>query len=403
MLNLSIGSGLERDGRACILTNKGVGGHAVYGPYIQLAPGRYVVEFELEVPEAEQAADDAVCAILDVAADTGRHVLAREEFRVSQLRTASLVHLVFTTEVSQALEFRVEANGLIPLLVYDHRRVLRLEEPAINPQPLLDATRFPDPACVQVPEFFTRYMRTLRSLYENGATVAISDNDVIVTIEGVSFYARIEDDLRFVHEIFSQRAYNIQPGRDCCVIDIGMNIGLVTLSFAKQPQVREVHSFEPFLQTYRRAVANLGLNPAISGKVSAHNFGLADADREETIMIQDIGDSGMLSIRGSDEGTPEPIVVRDAAGVLGPIIRAAKARGLEVIAKVDCEGSEFEVFDTLERHDLLQDVTAFAVEWHRGRPGRTNETLIAPLLRRGFIVIDLSGPKGNGFFYAVRR
>ena len=403
MLNLNIGSGLERDGRACILTNKGARGHAVYGPYMQVEPGRYVVEFELEAYQTGSASDDDVAATIDVAAEYGQLIFAQRDLKVSELRGASFTSLVFSTTVSQALEFRVGTNGAVVLLAYDHRRVLRLDEESVDPQALLDATRFPDPARVQVPDFFLKHSRSLRRLYENGATIAISGGDVVVTIDDVSFFARIEDDLRFVHEIFSQHAYNLLSNRDWCVIDIGMNIGLVTMSFAKRPTVREVHSFEPFRKTYDRAVANLSLNQDIAGKVSTHNFGLADVDRDETIVIQDIGDSGMLSIRGSSEGTPEHIVVRDAAKVLGPIFAAAKARGLAVVAKVDCEGSEFEVFETLEANDLLHEVSAFAVEWHRGRAGKSQQTLLAPLLREGFLAIDLSGDTGNGFFYAIRQ
>ena len=55
MLNLAIGSHTVVEGRTCILTKPGLRGHAVYGPYQNLDPGRYVVEFNLEAAEVRAA------------------------------------------------------------------------------------------------------------------------------------------------------------------------------------------------------------------------------------------------------------------------------------------------------------------------------------------------------------
>jgi FkbM family methyltransferase len=175
------------------------------------------------------------------------------------------------------------------------------------------------------------------------------------------------------------------------------------LTFARNPAVTEIHSFEPFKGTYDRALANLSLNPEIATKISHYNIALAGSDEETTIFIYDESDSGSFSIRGSESGTPERISIRNAATVLKPIIDAAKSKHRDVIAKVDCEGSEFPIFATLEEHGLLQDIAAFMVEWHRVIDGKTQHDLIAPLIRHGFITFDLTGKTGNGFFYAVRQ
>ena len=70
--------------------------------------------------------------------------------------------------------------------------------------------------------------------------------------------------------------------------------------------------------------------------------------------------------------------------------------------KIDCEGSEFQVFESLEKAGLLDKITAFMVEWHRVYEGKDQLTLLDPLLRRGFMTFDRSPRTGNGFFYAVR-
>ena len=328
---------------------------------------------------------------------------ARQDVSLSRLREGPLrIHVIFETEAPDMFEFRVGTTGLAPLLIDDYCRVLPLDGADADSASLFDGSRFPDPRMGPKPAFFLQHLSILRRLYENGAGVKIVDDDVIVTIDGISFYARIPDDLRFVDEIFFRSTYNFSLRKDCCVIDIGMNIGLVAMTFARKDFVKQVHSFEPFKGTYSRARANLSLNPEIAAKICAHNFGLADKDEDKTVLIYDESDSGAFSIRGSGSGTPAAISVRNAEKVLRPIIEAAKANGLTIVAKVDCEGSEFPIFETLEQHGLLSEISAFMVEWHRGIMGKTQRDLIAPLLTHGFTVFDLTGKTGNGFFYAVK-
>jgi FkbM family methyltransferase len=360
VLNLEIGAVKVVDGRTCILTRPGAGGHAVYGPYVHLQPGYYVVEFNLAAAEQTSSTDDDLCATVDIAADVGR------------------------------------------LIFEDYCRVIQLNDANADYARLLEATRFPDLKVMPKPAFFVDHLADFRRLYENGASVRIVANDVVVTIDGVSFFARGVDDLRFIDEIFFRSTYNFSLARVCCVIDIGMNIGLVAMTFARKPEVKEVHSFEPFRGTYQRACANLSLNPELAGKITANNFGLADRDEETTVNIHDTSDSGAFSIRGAEVGTPEPISVRDAATVLRPIIENARSAGRDIIAKVDCEGSEFPIFETLEASGLIHQISAFMVEWHRGINGKTQADLLAPLLRHGFLIFDLTGKTGNGFFYAVK-
>jgi FkbM family methyltransferase len=402
VLNLKIGSRKEVAGRTCILTNPGLRGHAVYGPYQSLDPGRYAVEFNLEAAEGVQIGQDGICAAVDIASGFGRTIHARQDVPLSRLREGpARIRLTFETDHSATFEFRVATSGLAPLLIDDYCRVLPLDSENVDSGAIFDESSFPEPGPAQ-PAFFLNHLPILRRLYESGAGVRVVDGNVIVTIDGISFHARIPDDLRFVNEIFFRSTYNFLVEKDCCVIDIGMNIGLVAMTFARKSFVKQVHSFEPFKDTYSRAQANLSLNPKLATKISALNFGLAGADEEKTVLIQDESDSGAFSIYGSEKGKPKAITVRNAATILKPIIEDAKAKGLSIVAKVDCEGSEFPIFEILEKQGLLAEISAFMVEWHRGVLGKTQQDLIAPLLAHGFTAFDLSGQTGNGFFYAVK-
>ena len=99
--------------------------------------------------------------------------------------------------------------------------------------------------------------------------------------------------------------------------------------------------------------------------------------------------SGGNSVRGFSNGTREVIELRDACRELRTIIGDANERGLGVVVKVDCEGSEFPIFEVIERGDLFESIDAVMMEWHSGWSKEKNQhDLIRPLVRSGFAVFD---------------
>jgi FkbM family methyltransferase len=402
MLNLELGSPETVDGRSYIVTRKGRAGHAVYGPYDSLEPGDYVVEFTLDRADDEAHRSDFRCAVLDVVRNSGNDVLARSEIFVSQLRDGRRRFAVtFGLKEPSRLEYRVWVSGKIPLVVDEYRLVSKIPSKGDDPQALLAAKSFPDAEGEAIP-FFQQNRAMLRDLYEKNIGVRIFRDSVVLTVNGISLYARSADDLTFIGEIFYESAYNFTLGRDVCVIDIGMNIGLATLTFASKAEVRQVHSFEPFRNTYDRAVENLSLNPDLSAKVRPTNCGLSDQDSDGDVLVSESGNSGSMSTVGIAQGTPVHLSLKDAGPLLRPIITEARAQGLDVVVKMDCEGSEFGIFRSLAANGLLSQISAFMVEWHAMFDDKTQEDLIAPLRDNGFIVFDRSPPSGNGFFYAAR-
>jgi FkbM family methyltransferase len=403
MRNFAVGSEVQIRGRSCIRTSRGVSGHAIFGPYQHLEAGRYAVEFTIAVAEDQSLERDFVCAVVDVTVAGGSRVVVSRKISIASLRDGPVkVALLFELDQPERAEFRVGVNGKASLIIDEHRPLTRIPDGASDLNQLLDATRFPDPDPAAAPSFFTDNIIYLRQIYEQGAGVHILDGMVVLRVQGVSFLARHVDDFNFIGEVFYNNAYNIVTAKDSCMIDIGLNIGLVSLLIATKENVREVHAFEPFPDTFARARANIGLNPGLERKILAYNFGLSDHDADTTLMVPSNGPSGSLSLVGGDGDVPVAIQIRDAAAILGPIMAEARAIGRDVVIKVDCEGSEFAIFDSLERADLLKDVSAFMVEWHMMFSGKTQETLFAPLLKAGFIIFDQSQPNSNGFFYAVR-
>lgn len=402
MLNLNMGAQDAVGGRSSIVTDAGKHGHAVYGPYDYLEPGPHVVEFNLEAAGAPAKGGDFLCAVVDVAHDLGRNCVARKEIWFSQLRAGRTAFtLTFDAVANSRYEYRVWVSGAVALRIDDYRPVAALAEGAENLSATLAARRFPEEEGQAIP-FFVENLPMLRSLYERGIGVSIVRGATVLTVEGVSLFARSADDLTFIGEVFYENAYNFSLSQPACVVDIGMNIGLASLLFAGKAEVAEVHAFEPFRNTFDRASDNLQLNPALAAKISAHNVGLSDHDEDGTILIDQHGDSGAMTTVGVPGGVPAHLSLRDAGTLLGPIIAAARARGQQVVLKVDCEGSEFAIFRSLEQAGLLPDIAAFMVEWHAMFDGKTQHDLTGPLKAHGYLVFDRSPPIGNGFFYAAR-
>ena len=402
MLNLSVGSRVDLAGHDAILTSAGARGHAVYGPYAWFDRGRYAVEFTIRLAGDGRYDADAVCATVEVVSAGGDTVFASADILISALDGARRPFaLEFELPTRQSLEFRVEAAGVVPLIIADERPVIALPDGVPDTAAYLESLRFPDHERLSGPAFFLDNLAMFRELHERGARIRFAGAGTIVEISGIAFHANSDDDLAFVGEVLFEDTYNLLVQRDVCVIDVGTNIGLAALNFARRDFVKEVHAFEPFKATHDRALANFALNPGFSGKITLNNYGLAGADSEVTVPIAPGVASGSFSMARSGEGEPVRIAIRDAAPVFARIIAGARAKRLDVVAKIDCEGAEFPIFDSLAAAGLLGGVCAFMVESHGGG-GRFEHELIDPLLKAGFTVFSRPSSPGNRFFYAVR-
>ena len=375
-----------RGDRDWILTRRGSDGHAVYGPYQRYEAGRYLAEFAIALPGGEALSADAVCGCVDVAADGGNRRFAAAYVTGADAHTGRYV-LPFEIQDSHELEFRFHTNGRAALLIADGAQVRPDAGDALQRRPLPDLIGH----------------RTIRQIYDKSADIDVDGDRLVMRLAGIRFAGRNPDDVNFVDELFFKSAYNFKTRRPTCVIDVGMNVGLASLLFAANTQVAEVHAFEPFASTFLRGCANIALNPDLAAKITTHNFGLSDKDEDVTLAIDENGgDSGGMQTRSVDGGTPMRLTLRDAAGTIGPIVANARARGLDVVVKIDCEGAEFPIFASLGASGLLNDISAMMVEWHRIFDGRNQAELIDPLLSAGFTVFDVTPPEGNGFFYAAR-
>jgi FkbM family methyltransferase len=401
MLNERVGTAQQVDGKSFIVTRRGESGHAVFGPYVTLEPGNYVAEFFIALAEKRLLRAREKCAVLDVCTEKGVVVLNRTNVVFGQLKdTITGYRLSFKVKKACVAEFRVFVTGRVQLQIDDYRALVKVED-GDDPAALLAEQHFPDLPDAEAPAFFVERRSQLRELFDLGVHVGIENGSVVLTIQGVRFHARCNDDIHFIGEMFFEGAYNFLAPNPSCVIDIGMNSGLASLLFATKKNVEEVHSFEPFHDTFDRAAANLALNPDLARKISPHPIGLSNKNETGEFRVDFGMDSGSRSIEPTKDGVAARLTIRDAAETLRPIIFNAREKSLDVLMKVDCEGSEFAIFESLDRAGLLGDIAAFMVEWHRTGANKSILDLAEPLTRHGYILFDRGEQGGNGFFYAV--
>jgi hypothetical protein len=127
MLNLSVGSQKYVGEKSCILTEKGMSGHAVFGPYERRDEGLFDVRFDIALVDGQGCDDDHVCAVVDIATETGNLVIASRGLTLSDVRDGPpVINLNFRIGGPQILEYRVFCDGSASLLISEEVQVTEL-------------------------------------------------------------------------------------------------------------------------------------------------------------------------------------------------------------------------------------------------------------------------------------
>jgi FkbM family methyltransferase len=228
-----------------------------------------------------------------------------------------------------------------------------------------------------------------------------------VELDGLRFNVYNDQSLKILKEIFIDGVYEIGIEGQFVVVDVGMNVGTAALAFARKFEA-PVYAFEPFRQTFERALENFKLNPVVAAWIRPEPCALG-AERSTFTAVycpESPGDCGLYAIpegyRQQRATREEQIEVEPAVAHLERI-RAAHP-GHEIILKLDCEGAEYAIVDSLVKTDMLRGVRAILLEWHRRDPTHDPDQLRSTLLRAGFVVFGgTSQLQEVGLFHAVRR
>lgn len=248
-----------------------------------------------------------------------------------------------------------------------------------------------------VSKYFSRSMHYMVDILNNTSIKSINENAEGITLstDELSVYVNTESSAGNFYEIITRKMYDFQiPADNLVVVDIGMNAGLASLYFASKASVRKVYAFEPFSSTVANARKNLELNPAIKNKIIIHNAGVSN--KSGTISVP-FFEGGSLEASINDEFLSQhnfssidnsrkiDIEVLDIREVINMIAENEKAAGpYTLVLKVDCEGEEYAIFDTLDQSGLSENIAAFLMEWHHKGP----DPLIKILNKHNFRILS---------------
>ena len=230
-------------------------------------------------------------------------------------------------------------------------------------------------------------------------------DEVFVDIAGLTANIRSRGEILRLKEILIDGTYNMLFSGSIVVWDIGMNVGLASLYFASKPDVVVV-GYEPFKNTYNHALYNISLNPTFSDRIQTFNMGLSDST-EKVFVEYNEEINGVLGVYGPrkehQDGLSferEEIVLTNARHALDSIITDYSGRA--IVAKIDCEGSEYQIIKDLAAAGKLCLLDAIMMEWHILKPGHDPTLLTSLLCDSGFKVFLLA-PRGKvGMLYAAR-
>lgn len=217
------------------------------------------------------------------------------------------------------------------------------------------------------------------------------------------------DGALIAEEIFLNDEYNFDIGQAVVVIDIGMNIGLASLYFAARDDVKKVYGFEPFKPTFDQALFNFTINKKYSNKIHAFNCGLGAEDKELSFDYLSKAPGRMSTVKTLEdiphnakyETSRVTVQIKDAANEISAIIE--KYADSKIVLKCDTEGSEVEIFESLEAKGILKNIEIIMLEFHF-----SYDVAIAEILKRNnfafFKQKTVSLETGNfGMIRAVRK
>lgn len=171
--------------------------------------------------------------------------------------------------------------------------------------------------------------------------------------------------VQFAEELYDDpyklRDLNLRPGE--VFVDVGANVGFVSVFVAKKYPDARIIAFEPAPETFKALERNLALNGI--GNVTAINKAVnADGrDLELFVLAGNSGASGAFyndAVRSRMTNNGQGFTARTPATTLEQIFETHGIDRCQVL-KLDCEGAEFEI---LEQTTMLERIDRIIMEMH---------------------------------------
>ena len=160
--------------------------------------------------------------------------------------------------------------------------------------------------------------------------------------------------------------FNIDFKEGDIVIDIGANVGMVSILLAKKFPFLKIYSFEPLKENYDNFIKNIELNNIPKGVITAENKAVTKDGRLITMSINSANKGGssttdvisINSIMTEENSQVESITLEE-------IFNKYNINKLKLL-KIDCEGSEYEILYNTDTN-LLKNIENLRGEFHENK------------------------------------
>ena len=160
--------------------------------------------------------------------------------------------------------------------------------------------------------------------------------------------------------------FNIDFKEGDIVIDIGANVGMVSILLAKKFPFLKIYSFEPLKENYDNFIKNIELNNIPKEVITAENKAVTKDGRLITMSINSANKGGSST---TDVISINSIMTKENSQVesitLEEIFNKYNINKLKLL-KIDCEGSEYEILYNADTN-LLKNIENLRGEFNENK------------------------------------
>ena len=232
----------------------------------------------------------------------------------------------------------------------------------------------------------------------------------LTEVRGLKFFLQTTEEIYILREIFEKDGY--EPSFDqtsFAALDIGMNVGFVSLYYASMENCKNVYGYELFPQTYQAAQQNIELNHEISSKLKPTAKGLSKEPSKMQLpySAEAKGQMGLYGLNNQVKDNQDLRLAKVETLAVSDEIQkfVDETKGLKRLAKIDCEGAEYEILESMAELNLLKHFDEYIIEWHgieRNNKKQSYKDLVPIFESAGFKTIEpifqkhLSGEINHG-------
>jgi len=228
----------------------------------------------------------------------------------------------------------------------------------------------------------------LEKKFPESFSLSLNNNSLILSAAGINLDVRTWSDVDVMHEVLVRELYHFKFGRPTVVWDVGMNIGMAALYFATLPNVQAVYGYELFKPTWQHACDNLRLNSGLTTPVTMNYFGVGDKSAILELPYSEelknvVGLNGPMVAHKDIKLQLETVEVKPATEILNLIL--SKHPNLGIVLKMDCEGAEGDILESLANAGMIRNLDLIILEWHGEEMRQKVENLLS---QQSFVLIS---------------